>query len=122
MTGTVPVNEKLLTGTVSVNKELLTGKVPVNNLIQKILGIFVPLNSHRELLTPSVQGFKGRLLNHEHFNVQRDTYKKRNNYAKYKTFATLSLAWEFQLYLKPINLASWYTKWLYNLRGTPTHR
>ena len=34
MTGTVPVNKKLLTGTVPVNKELLTGTVPVNNLFQ----------------------------------------------------------------------------------------
>ena len=34
MTGTVPVNKKLLTGTVPVNKELLTGTVPVKNLFQ----------------------------------------------------------------------------------------
>ena len=39
MTGTVPVNSKLLTGTVPVNKELLTGTVPVNNSILNLIVI-----------------------------------------------------------------------------------
>ena len=39
MTGTVPVNKKLLTGTVPVNKELLTGTVPVNNLFLNFISL-----------------------------------------------------------------------------------